>query len=67
MAVAAVSFGGADLLAALLTDGLAQALLAGALGCFLYAVCLQLAVPRLLGVMLGAVRPKPAVDHAEAG
>jgi peptidoglycan biosynthesis protein MviN/MurJ (putative lipid II flippase) len=65
-AFAAVSFAAADLIAALLTDGLPEALLTGALGCALYAVCLQLAVPRLVGVMLGAIRPKAAIDPAEA-
>jgi peptidoglycan biosynthesis protein MviN/MurJ (putative lipid II flippase) len=63
---AAASFGAAAPIAALLADGLAEALLAGALGCALYAVCLLLAVPRLLGVMLAAVRPKLDGQAAEA-
>ena len=53
------------LLATLLADGLPETILAGALGCAFYAVCLLLAVPRLLQVMLGAIRPKKA-DEAEA-
>jgi peptidoglycan biosynthesis protein MviN/MurJ (putative lipid II flippase) len=63
-AFAAASFGGAAALAALLADGLAEALLAGALGCALYAGCLLLAVPRLVGVLLGAIRKAPSVDQA---
>jgi hypothetical protein len=65
VAFAAASFGAAALIAALLTDGLPEALLAGALGCGLYAVCLLLAVPRLVGVMLGAIRPRSGVNPAE--
>jgi hypothetical protein len=61
-AFAAASFGAAALFGALLFDGLAEALAAGALGCVLYGVCLLLAVPRLVGVMVGALRPKAAVD-----
>ena len=63
-AFAAASFGGAALVAALLADGLAESLLAGALGCALYAGCLLLAVPRLVGVLLGAIRKAPRVDQA---
>ena len=63
-AFAAASFGGAALVASLLADGLAEALLAGALGCALYAGCLLLAVPRLVGVLLGAIRKAPQVDQA---
>ena len=62
-AFAAASFGGAAADRRALTDGLPEALLAGALGCAFYAVCLQLAVPRLVGVMLGAIRPKAGVDR----
>jgi hypothetical protein len=65
-AFAAASFGGAALLAGLLADGLPEALLAGALGCAFYAACLLLAVPRLVAVMLAAIRPKAGVDPAEA-
>ncbi|HEX3042651.1 MAG TPA: hypothetical protein VHP56_11250 [Solirubrobacterales bacterium] len=57
-AFAAASFGAAAVVASLVADGLAEALLSGALGCALYGVCLLLAVPRLLGVMVAAVRPK---------
>lgn len=66
-AFAAAGFGAAAALAALVADGLAEALLSGALGCVLYGVCLLLVVPRLLGVMLAAVRPKlDAGQAAEA-
>jgi hypothetical protein len=65
-ALAAASFGGAALVAALVFRGLPEALLAGALGCALYAVCLRLAVPRLLHVMVAAVRPKPGDAQAAA-
>lgn len=65
-AFAAASFAGAALIAGLLADGLPEALLAGTLGCGFYAVCLLLAVPRLVGVMLGAIRSRPGVDPAEA-
>ena len=65
-AFAAASFGGAAVVAALVADGLAEALLAGALGCALYAGCLLLAQPRLVSVLLGAIRPKLGPDQAEA-
>ncbi len=65
-AFAAASFGAAAALAALLADGLAEALLSGALGCGLYAGCLLLAQPRLVGVLLAAIRPKLGPDQAEA-
>jgi hypothetical protein len=66
VAFAAASFGGAALIAGLLADGLSEALLAGALGCAFYAACLLLAVPRLVGVMLSAIRPRSGVDPTEA-
>lgn len=65
-AFAVASFGGAALVASLVAEGLPEALIAGALGCALYAVCLLLAVPRLVGVLLAAVRPKNAAPQAEA-
>jgi peptidoglycan biosynthesis protein MviN/MurJ (putative lipid II flippase) len=66
-AFAAASFGAAAVLAALIADGLAEALLSGVLGCALYGACLLLAVPRLLGVMLAAIRPRlDAGQAAEA-
>lgn len=65
-AFAAASFGGAALLAALFASGLTEALVAGALGCVFYGACLLVAVPRLVGVLLGAIRPKPGADPAEA-
>jgi peptidoglycan biosynthesis protein MviN/MurJ (putative lipid II flippase) len=65
-AFAAASFGGAAVVAALVADGLAEALLAGALGSALYAGCLLLAQPRLVKVLLGAIRPKLGSDQAEA-
>jgi hypothetical protein len=65
-AFAAASFGGAALLASLFATGLTEALVAGALGSIFYAACLLVAVPRLVGVLLGAIRPKAAVDQAEA-
>jgi peptidoglycan biosynthesis protein MviN/MurJ (putative lipid II flippase) len=66
-AFAAASFGAAAVVSSLVADGLAEALLSGALGCALYGVCLLLAVPRLLGVMIAAVRPKlDAGQAAEA-
>ena len=55
---AAGSFCGAGLLAALIFQGLPEAVLAGALGCVLYVACLQLAVPGLTRTLIAAVRPK---------
>ncbi len=63
-AFAVASFGGAALVSSLLSDGLAEALLAGALGCALYAGCVLLTTPRLLSVLLGAIRKAPSVDQA---
>jgi hypothetical protein len=57
---AASSFAAAGLLAGALLGGLPEAVLAGALGCVLYAACLQVAVPRLLRVAVAAVRPSSA-------
>jgi peptidoglycan biosynthesis protein MviN/MurJ (putative lipid II flippase) len=65
-AFAAASFGAAALIAAFVANGLPEALLAGALGCVLYVVCLRLAVPRLVGVMIGAIRPQAGVEQPEA-
>jgi hypothetical protein len=65
-AFAVASFGSAALLAPLVSSGLAETLLAGALGSALYGVCLLVAVPRLLRVLLGAIRPKPGPDQAAA-
>ncbi len=65
-AFAAVSFGAAALLAPLVADGLLEAVLAGALGCGLYAVCVLLTAPRLLRVLIAAIRPKPAADQTDA-
>jgi peptidoglycan biosynthesis protein MviN/MurJ (putative lipid II flippase) len=65
-AFAAASFGAAAVVAAFVANGLAEALLAGALGCALYAGCLLLAQPRLVSVLLGAIRPKLGSDQAEA-
>ncbi len=62
-AFAVASFGGAALVAALFADGLAEALFAGALGCALYAGCVLLSQPRLVGVLLGAIRKAPRVDQ----
>jgi len=62
-AFAVGSFGGAALVASLVAEGLAEALLAGALGCALYAGCLLIAVPRLVGVLLGAIKKAPRVDQ----
>jgi hypothetical protein len=58
-AFAAGSFGSAALVAALVFHGLPEALLAGVVGCALYAACLRVAVPRQLHVMVAAIRPKP--------
>lgn len=66
-AFAAGSFAAGALLATLLADGLPETILAGALGCAFYAVCLLLAVPRLLQVMLGAIRPKKADEAQPVG
>ena len=63
---AVASFGAAAVIASLVSSGLVEALIAGALGCALYAVCLLLAVPRLVGVLLAALRPKSAAVQAEA-
>lgn len=63
-AFAVASFGGAALLASLVAEGLVEALLAGALGCALYAGCMLLTQPRLVGVLLGAIRKAPSVDQA---
>ena len=65
-AFAAASFGSAAVVAALVADGLVEALLSGALGCALYAGCLLLAQPRLVSVLVGAIRPKLGPDQAEA-
>jgi hypothetical protein len=66
-AFAAASFGGAALLASLFATGLTEALIAGGLGSLLYGACLLVAVPRLVGVLLGAIRPKSgAAEPAEA-
>jgi len=61
-AFAAASFAGGALISALVASGPAEAILAGALGCTLYVLCLRLAVPRLLQVMVGALRPKPGAQ-----
>jgi hypothetical protein len=66
-AFAAGSFCAAGLLSALLFRGLPEALLAAVLGCALYVACLQLAVPRLLHVMLAALRPKADAAQPAAG
>jgi len=63
-AFAVASFGGAALLAELVAEGLAEALLAGALGSALYVGCVLLTTPRLLAVLLGAIRKAPLVDQA---
>jgi hypothetical protein len=63
-AFAAVSFGGAAAVAAVVADGLAEALLAGALGSALYVGCVLLTTPKLLSVLLGAIRKAPLVDQA---
>lgn len=61
-AFAAASFAGGALISAFLASGPAEAILAGVLGCVLYVLCLRLAVPRLLQVMVGALRPKPGAQ-----
>lgn len=61
-AFAAASFGGGALVSAFVVSGPAEAILAGALGCALYVFCLRLAVPHLLQVMVGAIRPKPGAQ-----
>jgi hypothetical protein len=58
-AFAAASFGSAALVAALVAEGLAEALLAGALGSALYVGCVLLTTPRLVSVLLGAIRKAP--------
>jgi peptidoglycan biosynthesis protein MviN/MurJ (putative lipid II flippase) len=61
-AFAAASFAGGALISALVASGPAEAILAGVLGCALYVLCLRLAVPRLLQVMVSALRPKPGAQ-----
>ena len=61
-AFAAASFAGGALIAALVVSGPAEAILAGALGCAFYVLCLRLAVPRLLQVMVSTLRPKPGAQ-----
>jgi hypothetical protein len=63
-AFAAAGFGGAALIAALVADGLAEALLAGALGSAFYVSCVLLTSPRLLSVLLGAIRKAPLEAQA---
>ena len=63
-AFAAGSFAAGGLLGGALLGGLPEAVLAGALGCVLYAACLLVAVPRLLRVAVAAVRPSSAGAQA---
>jgi hypothetical protein len=58
-AFAAASFGSAAVIAAVLADGLVEALIAGALGSALYVGCVLLTTPRLVSVLLGAIRKAP--------
>ena len=61
-ALAVASFGAAISIAALVADGLAGTLLAGALGGALYVAGLRIAVPSQVRVVTAAIRPKPAAS-----
>lgn len=61
-AFAVASFGGGALVSAFLASGPAEAILTAALGSALYVLCLRLALPRLLQVMIAALRPKPGAQ-----